>query len=59
MKIVKNTISERIEGEDKVHLFQVICIAVGGGGICGGSVECVATFCMLLVDEYNTVSHTP
>ena len=59
MKIVKNSISECAEGEDKVNLFQIIVVEVGGRGICGGSVEGVARFYMSLVGECNTVSHTP
>ena len=54
--IVNTKISERTDSEDTVTLFQIIFIEGGGRRICGGSVECGAIFCMLLIDECNTES---
>ena len=56
--IVNTPISKCTEGEDKVPLFQIIFIEVGGGVICRGSVEGGLRLYMLLVDECNTASHT-
>ena len=56
--IVNTPISDSTEGEDKVPLFEIIFIEVGGRRICGGSVEGEVRLCMPLVDEYNTASHT-
>ena len=54
--IVNTQMSESTEGEDKVTLFQIIFIEVGGRGICGGTVEDGVRLCMSLVDECNTAS---
>ena len=56
--IFNTPISERKEGEGTVPLFQIISLEVGRRGICGGSVEDVARFCISSVEEYNTASHT-
>ena len=48
--IVNTPISESTEGENKVPLFQMIFIEVGGRGICGGPVEGGLRLCMSLVD---------
>ena len=47
--IVNTKISECTEGSDKATLFQIIFLEGRGRGICGGSVDGVAIFCMLLV----------
>ena len=48
--IVNTPISESKEGENKVPLFQMIFIEVGGRGICGGPVEGGLRLCLSLVD---------
>ena len=56
--IVNIKISEHKEGEGTVPMFQILFIEGGGRRICGGAVDCGERFCMSLVLECNTESHT-
>ena len=56
--IVNTKISECTEGSEKATLFQILFLEGGERGICGGSLGGGAIFCMSLVEECNTLSHT-